>query len=27
MADALRLALRRTDKVIVDRAKAHGTGD
>jgi hypothetical protein len=27
MADALGLALRRTDKVIVDRAKAHGTGD
>jgi rsbT co-antagonist protein RsbR len=27
MADALRLALRRTEKVIVDRAKALGTGD
>jgi rsbT co-antagonist protein RsbR len=27
MADALGLALRRTDKIIVDRAKVHGTGD
>jgi rsbT co-antagonist protein RsbR len=27
MADALRLALRRTEKVIVDRAKVHGAGD